>query len=166
MSVATPRDIRRLAFQALFLLDARGEAEADAIRAALIDLADEDPAEFTAKERDGAFERALAAFRGRRDTDAIVRELAPTWPAHRQPAVDRALIRLAAYEMHEEPAKAKVAVNEAVELAKRYSTERSPAFVNAILDKVLKRVLHEPDDESTAPEIPEAPEDAPAQGTV
>jgi N utilization substance protein B len=35
----------------------------------------------------------------------------------------------------------KIAVNEAVELAKRYSTERSPAFVNGVLDKVLKRVL-------------------------
>ncbi|MEO0715978.1 MAG: transcription antitermination factor NusB, partial [Planctomycetota bacterium] len=37
----------------------------------------------------------------------------------------------------------KAAVNEAVELAKRFSTEKSPAFVNALLDKVLKRVLEE-----------------------
>jgi len=154
-----------LAFQALFLLDARGEVESDAIRAALADMADEDPAEFTAKEREGAFERALAAFRERRETDAMVRELAPTWPAHRQPAVDRALIRLAAHEMTADPSKAKVAVNEAVELAKRYSTERSPAFVNAILDKVLKRVLREPEDEAAAATPMEGPGEN-AGGTV
>lgn len=165
MRVATPRDIRRLAFQALFLLDARGEVESEAIRAALTDMADEDPAEFTAKERETAFERALAAFRERRETDAMVRELAPTWPAHRQPAVDRALIRLAAHEMHADPGKAKVAVNEAVELAKRYSTDRSPAFVNAILDRVLKRVLRVPESEAE-PAVPlEGPGENPG-GTV
>ena len=37
----------------------------------------------------------------------------------------------------------KVVVNEAVELAKEFSTERSPAFVNGVLDKILKRVLRE-----------------------
>lgn len=90
-------------------------------------------------------ELALAAFGDRRAADQAVRELAPTWPAHRQPGVDRAILRLAHYEMTSGVSQPKVAVNEAVELAKRYSTERSPAFVNGVLDKVLKRVLRESD---------------------
>ena len=64
----------------------------------------------------------------------------PTWPAPRQPAVDRAILRLAYHEMTTVGVSPKVVVNEAIELAKRYSTERSPAFVNGVLDKVLKSI--------------------------
>lgn len=139
--MATPRDIRRLAFQALFQLDARGETEAEGIRAALLEIGEEDPAEFSEKELDKAFALGLAAYRNRREADEESSRLAPTWPAMRQPAVDRAIIRLAHYEMSLGDVNPKIAVNEAVELAKRYSTERSPSFVNGVLDKILKRVL-------------------------
>lgn len=141
--MATPRDIRRLAFQALFQLDARGEVEAPGIRAALLEIGEDDPAEFSEKELDRAFALAQAAYRNRRAADDESSRLAPTWPAHRQPAVDRAIIRLAHYEMSQGDVNPKIAVNEAVELAKRYSTERSPSFVNGVLDKILKRVLAE-----------------------
>ncbi len=146
--MATPRDIRRLAFQALFQLDARGEDEAPGILAALREIGDDDPAEFSDKEVDKAFSIARAAYAARRDADEEASRLAPTWPASRQPAVDRAIIRLAHYEMTLADINPKIAVNEAVELAKRYSTERSPSFVNGVLDKILKRVLaqkQEPD---------------------
>lgn len=141
--MATPRDIRRLAFQALFQLDARGEGEAEGIRAALSAIGDDDPAELTEKETGRAFALALEAYRARRDADDESSRLAPTWPASRQPAVDRAIIRLAHYEMNAGGVNPKIAVNEAIELAKRYSTERSPSFVNGVLDKMLKRVLAE-----------------------
>ena len=62
---------------------------------------------------------------------------------HRQPAVDRALLRLAYYEMTSGTTPPKAAVSEAVKLAKEFSTEKSPAFVNAILDKLLKKVLED-----------------------
>ena len=137
--MATPRDIRRLAFQALFQFDARGEQDAQAVRAAVEALSEEDKATFTDREKEKAFELACGAYEGRRDADEASRELAPTWPAHRQPAVDRAIIRLAYHEMASGKISPKIAVNEAVELAKRYSTDRSPAFVNAVLDKALKR---------------------------
>jgi N utilization substance protein B len=70
-------------------------------------------------------------------------KLAPDWPAHRQGAVDRCILRIAHYEMTSGRTPPKVAVNEAVELAKEFGSERSPAFVNGLLDKVLKRVLAE-----------------------
>lgn len=130
------RDIRRAAFQALFELDARGEGDSEAVRAGL-----RDTAELETGESDAAFELAIAAYRERARTDAEMVALAPGWPAHRQAAVDRAILRLAHYEITSGRTPPKVAVNEAVELAKEFSTDKSPSFVNALLDKVLRRVL-------------------------
>lgn len=130
------REIRRLAFQALFQLDARGVDDADAIRSGLDAQADD-------AHRDAAMQLALAAFERRRAADAEFEALAPAWPAHRLAAVDRAILRLAHHEMTSGRTPPKVAVNEAVELAKAFSTDRSPAFVNGLLDKVLKRLAAE-----------------------
>jgi N utilization substance protein B len=134
--MATPREIRRSAFQVLFQLDARGAADAEAIRDSL--SADEG---MSAKDREKAFALGLDAYQARHAADKELEALAPTWPAHRQAAVDRAILRLAHYEMTSGKTAPKIAVNEAVELAKEFSTDRSPAFVNGLLDKVLKRVL-------------------------
>lgn len=136
--MASPRDLRRLAFQALFQLDARGGALADAqaVRDAI-----EAVEGYTPEERQRAFDLAAAAFERRDHADRDFQDLAPTWPAHRQPAVDRAILRLAHYEMTSGQVHPKIAVNEAVELAKEFSTDRSPGFVNGLLDKILKRVL-------------------------
>jgi N utilization substance protein B len=188
--VATPRDIRTLAFQALFQLDAtEGEAEPALAEAAATDDAgaieatlDEElvvtsgERPVTRRDRVKAVETAVAAWRFRRDADAIVRELSPEWPAHRQPAADRAVIRLAVYEMLGDGPGAgtppKVAVNEAVELIKRFGGERSPAFVNGVLDKVLKRALAQRDTEqgiaaerttNDQPAHADAPANAPAR---
>lgn len=133
--MATPRDIRRLAFQALFQLDARGVIDSEDIRQSL----EENP-DFKPADRDKAFALANAAFAARAKADAAMLELAPTWPAHRQAAVDRAILRLAHYEMTAGGVAPKVAVNEAVELAKDFSTDKSPGFVNGLLDKILKQV--------------------------
>ena len=135
---APPRDIRRLAFQVLFQLDARGERDAAAVRDAI--QAEEHP-NLSDKDREKAFELASAAFGARAAADKAMLELAPTWPSHRQAAVDRAILRLAHFEMVSGKTPPKVAVNEAVELAKEFSTDKSPGFVNGLLDKVLKQVL-------------------------
>jgi len=131
------RDIRRAAFQAIFELDARGESDAETVRAGVLESSEEMRPADAAR----AFELALAAFRDRARADAVMVALAPGWPAHRQAAVDRAILRLAHYEMTSGRTPPKVAVNEAVELAKEYSTDKSPSFVNALLDKVLRQVL-------------------------
>ncbi len=145
--MATPRSIRRKALQALYQLDARGEADLETI---LESLLEED---FERKDANKAMDLALGAWRGRAMADAEVRTLAPEWPAHRQPAIDRAILRLAHFEMVEGRAHPKIAVNEAVRLAKDFSTERSPAFVNGVLDKVLKRVLAERPEAALAAEL-------------
>lgn len=132
--MATPRDIRRLAFQLLFQLDAGATDEA------ILSTTAPELESLPVKEREKAAELARAAFECRAESDREMQELAPQWPAHRQAAVDRAILRLAHFEIASGRTPPKVAVNEAVELAKEFSTERSPAFVNALLDKVLKRV--------------------------
>ena len=70
----------------------------------------------------------------------LVAELAPQWPTHRQPPVDRAILRLSFYEMASQIVPVKVAINEAIELAKEYGSEQSPSFVNGVLDKMAKRL--------------------------
>lgn len=132
--MASPRDIRKAALQALYQLDIRGEQDMDEVAQTL----DED---LTDNDRRKAIELAREAFAARREADLAVKVHAPTWPAHRQPAIDRAILRLAHFEMVSGRVNPKIAVNEAVELAKLFSTERSPAFVNAVLDKILRKVL-------------------------
>jgi N utilization substance protein B len=142
--VPISRDIRRLAFQALFQLDARGDADFALIRASLDDADEGVSGKLADADLDRGFGVAVEAYRSRKASDDAVLALAPTWPAHRQPAVDRAIIRLAYHEMTTGLTPPKVAVNEAVELAKAFGTEKSPGFVNAVLDKVLKQVLSQP----------------------
>ena len=136
--MSTPRDIRRLAFLALYQLDARSEPDDDEVRATLRQSAEELSTAFRESDIDKAMRKATEAFAKRRAHDALIRELAPSWPAHRQPAVDRAILRLALHEMETGGAPPKVAIAEAVRLAKAYSTDRSPAFVNGVLDRVYK----------------------------
>jgi N utilization substance protein B len=133
--MADPRTIRRLAFQTLYQLDAVAAPDLERIGAAL--QADEG---ITQGEARRVMQLAEGAFAARAAADAAVAGLAPEWPSHRQPAVDRAILRLAHYEMHSGRTPPKVAVNEAIKLAKEFSTERSPAFINAVLDKLLKAI--------------------------
>ena len=139
------RTVRRGALRLLYQIDVRGERDAEAIRDDALamggvepDEADDLPA-LTTEQAQEAFELALGAHQHRRAADQAVAEYAPEWPAHRQPAIDRAILRLAHYEMTTGRVHPKIAVNEGVELAKQFGGERSPAFVNAVLDKLLKR---------------------------
>lgn len=157
--MASPRDIRRLALLALYQLDASPDADAASLRASIEDLdslgeegltlADGFTA-VSAKDLDAAVGKARGAWDARAQADAELTALAPDWPTHRQAAVDRAILRLAWHEMTTNASPPKAVVNEAVELAKQFSTDKSPAFINALLGKVLKRLQGEPVDASPA----------------
>lgn len=72
------------------------------------------------------------------EIDAMVNEVAQGWKTSRMGKVDLTLLRLAVYEMrYEEDVPTGVAINEAVELAKRYGTDDSASFVNGILAKLV-----------------------------
>lgn len=150
--MATARQIRVLALQALYALDASDGRDPEGVRAALTsteDAAHTDdgprgvkpptpPAEFSAGERRRAFESALSAWTSRQEADEFFAVLAPTWPANRQPIIDRSILRLSWQELRAGKTAARIVVDEAIEIAREYSTEKSPAFVNALLDKALK----------------------------
>ena len=71
------------------------------------------------------------------EIDAAIGEASKGWKVSRMAKVDLALIRLAVYEMkYEEDVPVKVAINEAIELAKQYGSDESPAFVNGVLAKL------------------------------
>lgn len=78
----------------------------------------------------------------RDEVDQRIKKHTHNWDLGRMAAVDRNILRLAAYEMlHREDIPPVVSINEAVELAKKYSTEDSGRFVNGILDGLRKEVL-------------------------
>jgi N utilization substance protein B len=71
------------------------------------------------------------------ELDALIVRYSEHWRLERMTAVDRNLLRLAVYELLYQPdVPAKVVINEAVELAKRYGSENSGAFVNGLLDRI------------------------------
>ena len=66
--------------------------------------------------------------------DAVLSEVSVGWPVHRMSVVDRSILRLGLYEMlYVDDVPADVAVNEAVELARGFSSDESPAFVGGVL---------------------------------
>lgn len=125
------RDVRRCALQVLYQFDAGAEA-GETVLGSL----DQSPGGADAHRR--GYELAVNAWAVRQEADAAVAALTPEWPTHRQPVIDRCVLRLAFYEFIHGGTPPKVAINEAVELAREFSTEKSPLFVNAVLDKIYK----------------------------
>jgi N utilization substance protein B len=78
----------------------------------------------------------------RDEADAHIKKYAKNWDLHRIAAVDRNILRLAIYEMlHRDDIPPVVSINEAVDIAKKFSTQDSGKFVNGILDKVKGDLL-------------------------
>jgi len=153
------RPERRLALLALYQFDSGLAGDLDAVREALESSAEieefgESPdlssaqARMAARDGDAAAERAEAIEAGlgfasmvwefRKDADAAVRPFTAEWPVHRQPVLDRNALRLGWYGFTHAGDPVAIAIDETVELVKTFSTEKSGAFVNAVLDRVAK----------------------------
>ena len=120
---------RELALKLLYQQDLRGEFIED-----LDTLTDMD----VGPEVD-AFARQLVkgCLSCREKIDRIIEETAENWRLDRMPIIDRNILRLATYELlYRLDTPPKVAINEAIELAKKFSTENSATFVNGVLDKI------------------------------
>jgi N utilization substance protein B len=77
----------------------------------------------------------------REDLDALLRKFSEHWAIERMPAVDRALLRMGGYELGWEPElPTAVVIDEAVDLASRYSTKDSGRFVNALLARMAEEL--------------------------
>ena len=87
-------------------------------------------------------ELALGTWQNRSEADELINKFARDWQASTLPAVDLAILRLAICEMlHQTSVPDKVAIDEAIKLAKTYSTERSSKFINGLLDTIMKSTV-------------------------
>lgn len=86
-----------------------------------------------------------AALRGiqvhRAQLDQLITSHTQGWALERLVAVDRNILRLALYELRHSDTPPEIVINEAVELAKRFGTEHSSAFVNGVLDRIWRESL-------------------------
>lgn len=70
--------------------------------------------------------------------DELIEGFAPGWPLSQLPPVDSSVLRVGIYELLHGESPQKVAINEAVELAKRYGSDSSPRFVNGVLGGIVR----------------------------
>ena len=75
-----------------------------------------------------------------RESDAVVAPLLEGWTIERLPTIDRLLLRMSVFELAQGSTPPAVVINEAVELAKKFSTDDSPRFVNGVLSSVSKQL--------------------------
>jgi N utilization substance protein B len=128
------RRSRELALQCLYQWDFHGEAG-------------EDPELFLAAQRDPeeviAFARTIVAgVRGQKDElDGLIEVQSKNWKLSRMSRVDRNILRIAVFEFTSCPdIPPKVSIDEAIEIAKKFGTSDSGAFINGILDQISKRL--------------------------
>ena len=128
------RKARELALQMLYQHDVSGNAP-DMIISTFEDLQ---------KSKENTKEFAIKVFTGTlkhmQEVDDMIQAQAENWRLSRMSVVDRNIIRMSVYEfMHEDDTPKLVIIDEAIEIAKRYGTQKSSQFINGILDGILKR---------------------------
>ena len=149
---------REIAVQFLYQLDLRG----DSAMAELDDFLDDAREQAALTDDDGrAFARAriLGTWKHRETIDQILARVARNWQISRMACVDRNVIRLGIHELlHCPEVPAKVAINEAIEIGKRFSTQNTGGFVNGILDRVRIDYAGKPEPVLTSTDAaPDAP---------
>ncbi|MGQ0644524.1 MAG: transcription antitermination factor NusB [Elusimicrobiota bacterium] len=129
--MGTRRQSRESALQILYLMDVGGLGLEDAARVYWRD----NPMPLRARAFADELARGVAGKL--KELDALIVKYAENWELSRMAAVDRNILRMAAYELvHHLDTPVSVAIDEAVEIAKAYSTQDSGKFVNGILDKI------------------------------
>lgn len=141
--------------QMLFAADVAGGERADElVRAYWQELGDP---EMDEAAREFATRLATGALAHTSELDERIRSRAEHWRIPRMAVVDRNVLRLAVYEFLFEPTPRTVAINEALEIARRFSTYEATQFINGILDAIKRDLDRERPQEAT-----EDADDAPA----
>ncbi len=125
------RQARELALQCLFQLDQTGNSDLELIRV-----------NFQAPKKAMGFATILVngVKEHRKELDELIVAHSENWQISRMAVVDRNLLRLAFYEfLHCPEIPPAVTLNEIIEIAKRFSTDEGPAFINGILDSYCQK---------------------------
>ena len=159
------RKARECALQMLFAADVAGTRPDELARDFWSELAD---GEVDEDGREFATRLALGTLAHLEEVDERIKLRAEHWRIDRMATVDRNVLRLAVYEFLYEPTPRTVAINEALEVARRFSTYEATQFINGILDAIKRDLDQEhprSEDaggqnapESSAQEKPEPPE--------
>ncbi len=125
------RKARTLALQALYEVNSAGhEVEGVVTHLLAKERLSEENADFTR-------ELVSGVIQNKEKIDLNIQNFAPAWPIEQLPIVDRNILRLAIFEiLLDNKVPLKVAINEAVELAKTFGSDNSPKFVNGVLGSV------------------------------
>ncbi len=126
-------ELREHVFRMLFRIEFNDEKEMKEQEKLYFELLDE----VAEKEQEYILNRYRAIVEKMEEIDQLLNELSTGWKTSRMNRVDLTILRLATYELkYDEDVPTGVAINEAVELAKRYSSDSGPAFINGVLAKV------------------------------
>ena len=128
-------ELREHIFRMLFRVEFVNEEEMKEQEALYFELLEE------VSEKDQAYisDKYNAILGKLEEIDNVLNELSTGWKTSRMNRVDLTVLRLATYEIKwDEDVPTSVAINEAVELAKKYSSDSGPAFINGVLAKVAK----------------------------
>ena len=123
---------RKLAMQLLYQSDLRGGQDPDGFATSFWEMHG-----FKDPIQEWAMGLAIATWQVREEIDHLIAQFAIGWSIHRIQPVDKAVLRLAFYELLHTDTDPKIIINEAVELCKRYSSTDSPRFINGILGGYL-----------------------------
>ncbi|MBU0573344.1 MAG: transcription antitermination factor NusB [Candidatus Margulisbacteria bacterium] len=123
---------RRVAMQAIYQADMAGIS----IDEALNNIFDQE--QFIDETREFALDLATAALGRKDEIDAIIAKYSKNWPLERMNKVDKSILRLAIYEIISGEMAPSIVINEALELAKKYSANESAKFINGILGAFVK----------------------------
>ena len=133
---------RELAMQGLYQLDVQGEYLLEHLWQFFTENESDD------STRKLADEWVKGTWKNMALCDELIVNSAKKWGLARLSFVDKSILRLSTYQLKFCPdIPAKVVINEAIEMAKKFSTEKSPAFVNGVLDNILQKI------KSNEPEI-------------
>jgi N utilization substance protein B len=149
------RKARECALQMLFAADVAGTRGDELARTFWSELADGD---LDPQAREFATKLAIGALAHLTEVDERIRSRAEHWRISRMALVDRNVLRLAVYEFLHEPTPRTVTINEALEIARRFSSYEATQFINGILDAIkrdLDEISPQPDvqfDEEAEPE--------------
>jgi N utilization substance protein B len=132
------RKSRAVALQVLYEVDSVGHKPEDVIQHSLSE-------EVLTEENIGFVkELVFGVLDNKKQIDANIKKFAPTWPIAQISVIDRNILRLAIFEiLFDNKTPIKVAINEAVELAKNFGSDSSPRFINGVLSSVSNLATRE-----------------------
>jgi transcription antitermination protein NusB len=147
------RKARECALQMLFAADVAETPADDVVRSYWAELGESD---LDQTARDFATRLAAQTLANLELLDERIRSRAEHWRISRMAVVDRNILRLAVYEFLYEPTPRTVAINEALEIARRFSTYEATQFINGILDAIKRDLDEQQPQNNVEPETEES----------